>query len=314
METRKLGGDPLTVSAVGIGVWAWGDTRYWGYGHDFGLSDVEEAYETSVEAGITFFDTAEIYGAGASERILGGLVRRSQRPVAVATKYAPLPWRFSTGALHKALDASLDRLGLDHIDLYQVHFPLSLVRLETLMDALADAVAAGKVRYVGVSNYSATKMRRAHEALALRGIPLASNQVAYSLLRRSPEVDGVLDACRDLRCTLIAYSPLAQGLLTGKYRPGASAPGLRRLRREFRDRSLRAAMPVVQLLEEIARTHGRTPAQVALNWLMRQDPVVVPIPGVKNRQQAAEAAGAVGWRMAEEEAEALDTATLAWRR
>lgn len=305
MEMRTLGNSPLKVSQLGVGAWAWGDKRYWGYGTDFGLSDVEEAFQASLDAGITLFDTAEIYGWGTSERILGDLARRSGKRVVIATKFAPLPWRFSPGSVRRALDGSLKRLGLDHIDLYQVHFPFSLIPSETLMDVLAEAVELGKLRFVGVSNYSAAKMRRAHEALARRRVPLVSNQVEYSLLRRTPEVNGVLAACRELNVTLIAYSPLAQGILTGKYRPGSSVSGLRRFRRNFRGRDLRAAMPVLRLLDDIAQAHGKTPAQVALNWLLRQEGVV-PIPGAKNRQQATENAGAVGWEITAEEVEALN--------
>ena len=303
----------LSVPPLGVGAWAWGDRLYWRYGKGYGLDDVREAFEVSLEAGVTFFDTAEIYGFGASERILGDLVRSSGRPLIIASKYAPFSWRISARSVGRALDASLKRLGLDHIDLYQVHFPFSLVPFDALMGALADAVKAGKTLAVGVSNYSAEKMRRAHEALARRGVRLYSNQVSYSLLRRTPEVDGVLDACRELGVTLIAYGPLAQGILTGKFPPGTTAPGVRRFRSDFRGRNLKAAEPVVSLLKEIGQAHGRTPGQVALSWLLRQEGVV-PIPGAKNRLQAAENAGALGWEMAAGEAEALDRATLPWRR
>lgn len=313
VETQRLGESSLKVSALGIGAWAWGDTRLWRYGIGYGLKEVEEAFQASLEAGINFFDTAEIYGGGVSESILGRLVRESGSSVVVATKFAPLPWRFNARAVHRALEGSLKRLGMDHVDLYQVHFPHTVMKQETLMNSLADLVESGKVRAIGVSNYSDVQMRRAHDLLARRGIPLASNQVEYSLLKRSPEANRVLQACRELNITLIAYSPLAMGVLSGKYRPDSNIRGLRRFRRNFRGRGLRAAMPVVSLLEEIAAAHARTPAQVALNWLLRQE-AVVPIPGAKDRRQASENAGAVGWSISDEEAEALDQATLPWRR
>ncbi|MEE9285392.1 MAG: aldo/keto reductase, partial [Dehalococcoidia bacterium] len=226
MEMRALGGTSIRVSVLGVGVWSWGARTYWGYGRDFGLSDVEEAFQASIDAGLNFFDTAEIYAGGVSERILGDLVRKSGRELVVASKFAPLPWRVTARSLHKALDATLSRLGLEQVELYQVHFPFSLIRLDSMMQALADAVKAGKIRAVGVSNYGASKMRRAHEALARRGVPLAANQVRYSLLDRRPETNGVLDACRQLNVTLIAHTPLAQGLLTGKYRPGSLPRGV----------------------------------------------------------------------------------------
>ena len=313
MQTMTIGNSDLHVAPLGVGTWAWGDTRYWGYGQDHTRSDVDEAFRVSVEAGLTFFDTAEIYGGGASERILGELARQCETPVIIATKFMPWPYRLTARALSRALDASLQRLGVDHVDLYQIHWPFSLIRTETLMGALADAVEAGNVRYVGVSNYNATQMRRAHAALARRGVPLVSNQINYSLLNRSPEMNGVLDTCRELSVAIIAYSPLAQGILTGKYKPGSKAPGLRRFRRPFRRGSLEAVMPVVKLLREIGEAHGgKTPAQVALNWLVRQEGVI-PIPGAKNARQAAENAGAIGWQITDDEAEALNQATLRWR-
>jgi aryl-alcohol dehydrogenase-like predicted oxidoreductase len=178
---------------------------------------------------------------------------------------------------------------------------------------MADAVAAGKVRAVGVSNYSARQLRIAHAALAERGVPLASNQVEYSLLHRAPEVNGVLDACRELGITLIAYQPLAQGVLTGKYRPGDRPKGIRRFGRYFRGDGLKKVQPVMARLREIGEGHARTPAQVALRWLMEQEGVL-PIPGAKNGRQAASNAEALSFSLVDAEIEALDQATTAWRR
>ena len=155
-----------------------------------------------------------MYSGGASERRLGELARGND--VLIATKF-PGGFSFRAERFPGELDASLARLGRDTIDLYQHHFPARGVSIPKLMDQLADAVEAGKVKAVGVSNYSVEQMREAHAALAKRGIPLASNQVEYSLLHRQPETNGVLDACRELGITLIAYSPLAGGRLTGKY-------------------------------------------------------------------------------------------------
>jgi len=181
------------------------------------------------------------------------------------------------------------------------------------MDALAEAVKAGKVRPVGVSNYGADQMQRAHDRLASHGVPLASNQVEYSLLQRAPETNGVLEASRDLGVTLIAYSPIAQGLLTGKYSPGDRPSGLvRRMGRAFGERNLRKIEPVVNLLREIGEAHNKQPVQVALNWLITQKNVL-PIPGAKNERQARQNAGALGWEMAGDEAEKLELATLGWR-
>lgn len=316
--TVELGGE-LRLSPLGVGAWAWGTRNIWGYGKEYGRADVAAAFRTSLDSGVSLFDTAEIYGRGASERIIGELLREreknsnsGERPV-VATKFAPLPYRLDPRSLLKALDASLDRLGVSTVDLYQIHFPSPLLRMNGLMDVLAETVKEGKVRQVGVSNYSAEQMQRAHDRLALHGVRLASNQVHYSLLNRAPETNGVLEACRDLGVTLIAYSPLAQGLLTGKYRPGVKPSGyFRRLGRSFSDRNLKKIEPVVEILQEIGESHGRKPSQVALNWLVTR-PGVLAIPGAKDENQARQNAGALGWSMTPGEHEKLGLATLGWR-
>lgn len=311
-EWITIGHGGPRVAPLGVGVWSWGERAFWGYGKDFGREDVAAAFRASVEAGVTLFDTAELYGGGESERLLGELARGSETPVVVATKFAPWPSRLSARTLRAALDGSLARLGRERVELYQIHWPYTLLSIESLMDALADAVTEGKVGAVGVSNYSARQMRRAHAALARRGVPLASNQVQYSLLYRQPEANGVLDTCRELGVTPIAYSPLAQGVLTGKYPPGAAPSGPRRFTRTFRPGNLRAAQGVVELLRGIGEDHGgKTPEQVALNWLIGRG--ALPIPGAKNARQATSNAGALGWTLHEAEMAALDRATARWR-
>lgn len=315
METPGLltiGTTDIQVQPLGVGTWAWGDRPYWGYGgKSYSENDVREAFFASVQAGVTLFDTAEIYGFGESERLIGAFRQHATMPVVVASKFAPYVWRLSPNAVQSALEGSLQRLGVQQIDLYQIHWPYTVLPIERLMDALADAVAAGKVRAVGVSNYSAEQMRRAHAALAKRGIPLASNQVYYSLLNRAPEVNGVLQACRDLNVTLIAFSPLTQGLLTGKYSPRNPPTGPRFL--TFTMYKMREVERLVALMREIGEAHGKTPSQVALNWLIAQGNVL-PIPGAKNAQQATQNAGALGWSLTRQEVETLDEASHMWRR
>lgn len=303
----QLGATMVRISPLGIGTWAWGDRLFWGYGRG-GYTDADlcAAFDASLAASITLFDTAEVYGRGRSERLLGQFVRATEQPVVVASKFMPLPWRLRRGSLVAALRKSLDRLGLKQIDLYQIHVPFPPISIETWMAGLADAVDAGLVRAVGVSNYSAAQMRRAHTALAQRGIPLASNQVEYSLIHRDPEQNGVLAACRELNVTLIAYSPLAMGLLTGKFTPEQPPSGLRG-RRYRRDRLVRL-QPLIARMREIGARYGdKTPAQVALNWLICKE--TVPIPGAKNARQARDNAGALGWRLNAEEVAALDAAS-----
>ncbi len=306
-ELIPLGSSELRVSPLGVGTWAWGDRLFWGYGRGgYTDADLEAAYQVSREAGINFFDTAEIYGRGRSERLLGQFVRDAGDHVVVASKFFPYPWRWRRGSLPRALRGSLDRLGLDRVDLYQIHWPYPPVPIETWMAGLADAVEAGLARTVGVSNFDPDQTRRAHAALSKRGVSLVSNQVQYSLLHRQPERDGLLALCRDLDVTLIAYSPMAMGVLTGKYAPDNPPPGLRG--RRYKRELLEQIQPLVAQLREIGRAHGgATPAQVALNWVICKG--AVPIPGAKNARQAEENVGALGWHLADEEVAALDAAS-----
>jgi aryl-alcohol dehydrogenase-like predicted oxidoreductase len=313
----RLGRSVLEVPRLGVGAMTWGNPSgrsRWGpaklaYGGPAGPEAERRAFEASLSAGVDLFDTAAMYSGGASERRLGELAEGRQ--VVIATKFPP-GWRSTADALPDALHQSLVRLRRSAIDLYQHHFPSRRVSVPVLMGFMADAVEAGKVRAVGVSNYSAGQLRIAHAALAERGIPLASNQVEYSLLHRTPEADGVLDACRELGITLIAYQPLAQGVLTGKYRPGDRPKGIRRFGRYFRGDGLKKAQPVVALLGEIGDRYSRTPAQVALRWLMEREGVL-PIPGAKDGRQAASNTEALSFSLAGGEVEALDQATMAWR-
>jgi aryl-alcohol dehydrogenase-like predicted oxidoreductase len=303
---------------MGLGAMTWGQPTGWArwtpaqlsYGPSHGTAEEEQALAASLAAGVNLVDTAEMYSAGASEKRVGELA--AGKAVIVATKFPPSPFA-RTEAFPRALAASLARLG--RIDLYQHHFPSGRVSIPALMNLMADAVEAGQVRAIGVSNYSAAQMRLAHETLAKRGLPLASNQVEYSLLHRKPEVDGVLDACRELGITLIAFSPLAMGALTGKYGAGQQRPGgfFRGMLPSFGRRAMEAVAPVVARLREIGQRYGKSPSQVALRWLIENDSVL-PIPGAKNARQAAQNAEALAFRLTPDEVETLSAATLAWRK
>lgn len=293
-----LGRTDITVSRLGLGAWSWGDRLYWSYGRGYSASDVRAAFDLSLEAGINWIDTAEAYGSGQSERLVGGFVAAQPNPVVIATKFMPFPWRLGKGSLRKALLRSRDRLGVQRIDLFQIHFPFPPIPVETWADALADAVQDGLVRAVGVSNFNEQQMRRANAVLAKRGVPLASNQVPYSLLDRKVERNGLLQACRELNIALIAYSPIAQGVLTGKYTPERPLPGVRG--RRYPRALLERVQPLLQRMREIGQEHGgKTLPQVALNWLICKG--TLPIPGAKNARQAQENAGALGWRLSEAE-------------
>jgi aryl-alcohol dehydrogenase-like predicted oxidoreductase len=314
----NLGRSGLRVPRLGVGAMTWGDPKglarlhpaTLAYGGAHGFEEERSALEVSLDAGINLFDTAAMYSMGTAERRLGELAHG--RDAVVATKF-PSGFSFRVDSFPKEVEGTLARLGRDSIDLYQHHFPNARISIPELMDQLANAVEAGKVKAVGVSNYSADQMRAAHAALAKRGIPLASNQVEYSLLHRHPETNGVLDACRELGITLIAYSPLAGGMLTGKYsaqnRPGGF---FRRILPRYNRGNLDAIQPVIRLLREIGDRYSKTPSQAALRWLIDNE-TVLPIPGAKNGRQAAENAGALSFRLTADEAEALNRATIAWR-
>ncbi|MCU1499643.1 MAG: putative oxidoreductase, aryl-alcohol dehydrogenase like protein [Acidimicrobiales bacterium] len=307
-----LAGTEVAIGSLGVGTWAWGDRSTWGMGtYDTDLTEdtIREAWEASIDGGATFFDTAEVYGKGESERIIGTLLAgdpgRAKR-AQLATKFMPLPWKVQVkGALLDALRASLDRLGVEAVDLYQIHGPISLRGHAALAEALAAAHELGLVRAVGVSNYSAKETRAMHAQLHQRGLRLASNQIEFSLLRRGPETSGLLATCAELGVVPLAYSPLGQGRLTGKYSVGNPPPG----RRKFSPHPMDVVDGVVAELRRIGEVHGgKAPGQVALNWIMAKG--AVPIPGAKNRAQAEENAGALGWEMGADDLAALDRAAL----
>jgi aryl-alcohol dehydrogenase-like predicted oxidoreductase len=315
-DRKRLGRSEVFVPALGLGVMTWGEASgihrlmpaKAAYGGAIS-ADEQAAFVASMAADVNFFDTAAMYSGGASERRLGELAE--SKDVVIATKFPPRPISRAED-MPAALDASLSRLRRPSVDLYQHHFPSRRVDIPTLMGLMADAVEAGKIHAVGVSNYTGAQMRTAHEALSRRGLSLASNQVQYSLLHRRPEVDGVLDACREFNITLIAYQPLASGALTGKYGDGARPSGLRRFHPTFRRAALDALRPVVGLLREIGEVYGKSPGQVALRWLLEQEGVV-PIPGAKTAKQATHNAGALSFSLTPAEIDELDQATRRWR-
>lgn len=287
---------------IGTGTWQWGDTITWGFGRGYGESEVHEAFAASLDAGITFFDTAEIYGLGKSERLLGQFMRESGANLLIATKFMPLRWRFMGGQLISALRESLKRLGMSRVDLYQIHWPRRPVPVETWANALASALDKDLTRAVGVSNYNPEQLERSHATLARRGYPLASNQVEYSLLDRHIERNGMLRLAHERGIRIIAYSPLGKGLLTGKYTLDNPPPGMRGMGSHD---VLAGLPPLIERMRAIGDQHGgKNPAQVAINWTICKG--TLPIPGAKNAQQVRDNAGAVGWRLSDEEVAELD--------
>jgi aryl-alcohol dehydrogenase-like predicted oxidoreductase len=292
----------LDNTEMGLGAWSWGDRIFWQYGHGYSDEDIKAAFNTCLGAGVNLIDTAEIYGSGRSEQLLGKFIKQTNQSVLVATKFFPIPYRFTKKSVVRALRGSLERLGLDHVDLYQLHWPSPVMSNDVYVEGLALCVEAGLTGAVGVSNYDSQQMQRAQSILNNHGIPLASNQVEFSLLERRAERNGLLNRCKELDVRLIAYSPLSMGMLTGKYNLETPPTGARG--RKY-SALLRKLHPLIALLTEIGQGQGgKTPAQVAINWIICKGGL--PIPGAKTAKQAEENVGASGWRLAPEEIQALD--------
>lgn len=312
MQTTTLGKNGITVNQLCLGTWAWGDKLFWNYGNNYGENELYAAFTTALDAGVTFFDTAEVYGLGLSEQFLGKFMKQTSQNVQIATKFGPLPWRWDGKSVSEALTASLERLQVERVELYQVHWPFAFfLSQETLMNTLADEVQKGRIGAIGVSNYSASQMEEVYQILQARGIPLAVNQVCYSLLTRQIESNGIFQKARDLGVTILAYSPLAQGLLTGKYTASDKPTGARSIDPRFSQEGLQKISPVLSLLQAIGERYERTPAQVALNWLIAQGNVI-PIAGVKNAAQVQQNIGALGWTMTDDELMQLEQITRPW--
>lgn len=295
----------LHAIEMGLGAWQWGDRVVWQYGHGYGPDQVREAFQVAIREGVRFVDTAELYGNGLSERLLGTFIKDTNQPVLIATKFFPWPWRFYKNAIVRAMKGSLARLSVESVDLYQIHWPSPILNTEKLMEGLAECVKSGMTRTVGVSNFGQSRMLAAYSSLARHNIPLASNQVHYSLLSRAVEKNGTLARCKELGIRLIAYSPIEKGLLSGKYSPDKPPPGSRA--RNYAG-LLPKIGPLLKMMTEIAQDHGgKSLSQIALNWVICKG--ALPIPGAKDGDQALENAGALGWKLTDEEVARLDAAS-----
>ncbi|MFC1854057.1 aldo/keto reductase [candidate division CSSED10-310 bacterium] len=268
---------------------------------------------------MNWFDTAEAYGQGQSERTLAHALQsagKSDGEVIIATKWWPM-FRFAS-SIKNTIEDRLSCLENFSIDLHQVHQPFSFSAVPSEMEAMADLVAAGKIRAIGVSNFSASDMGRADRALHRRGLFLASNQVKYSLLDRRIESNGILATAKALDITLIAYSPLEQGLLTGKFHRNPDLlkelSGLRKWMPSFRTRKIKRSLPLIEALEEIGAAHGVTPANVALNWLVHfHGETIVAIPGATKVKQAADNVAALNFELSPKELSRIDQLSREFR-
>ncbi len=300
MEFRELGKSGIKISTIGLGTWQWG-SREWGWNRLYGKKEVLGAFEKALEVGLNFIDTAEVYGRGKSEELVGEAIQGHREDVVIATKV--WPWNLSRGRLLRAADRSLRRLGVDVIDLYQVHWPNPVIPIRSTMKAMKKLVQDGKARCIGVSNFNLNRTKAAQEALA--PLELASNQMKYNVIDRNVE-EQLLPYLQAEKVTLIAYSPLAQGLLTGKYTPQIKPTTLvQRINSRFSPRNLIRLSETLQVLSDISQAHGKTSSQAALNWLIRRQNVVA-IPGVKRPENVADIAGAADWRLTDAEAARLE--------
>jgi aryl-alcohol dehydrogenase-like predicted oxidoreductase len=309
---RRLGRTDLVVTPIGLGCWQFAGAghgvlaRYWG---PLAQHSIDDIVAKALAGGIDWFDTAQAYGNGASERALAHALHAAGRApgdVVVATKWFPI--LRTAKNIAATIGDRISALAPYPIDLFQVHQPFSLSSIEAQMNAMADLVDAKRIRFVGVSNFDADQMRAAHTALKRRGIPLASNQVPYSLVDRRIEASGVLDVAKELGVSIISYSPLAQGLLTAKFHDDPALVDKRSLPRRLRLRAkLAAAKPVVDELKAVGAAVGASPAQVALAWLTQfHGDAVLAIPGVSTTAQVSDNIAALHLQLGARELARLD--------
>jgi aryl-alcohol dehydrogenase-like predicted oxidoreductase len=301
MDTRRIGS--LEVSVVGLGCN--------NFGRRLDSDSTSAVVDAALDAGITFFDTADVYGGTKSEEYLAHALGRRREDVVIATKFGSAVDEQRRGArpeyVRRAVDDSLRRLGTDRIDLYQLHTPDPQVPIEETLGALDELVKAGKVREIGCSNFSADQLREAEEATREGAARFASVQNEYSLLHREPEGD-VLPECERLGIAFIPYFPLANGLLTGKYRQGKDAPAGSRLdsgrgERLLTDRNL----DVVERLIGFSESRGRTILELAFSWLLTRPAVASVIAGATSSEQARSNAAAAGWELSDAELAEVDS-------
>lgn len=308
MEYVRLGRSDLKVSVFGMGTWQIGSGS-WGWEKDFTKQDVTEALSYGLDSGVNFIDTAELYGGGRSEEIIGEILKGRREEIVLASKVFPTHLTYK-GVL-KACNRSLRRLQVSTIDLYQIHFPNPLIPLRQTMRAMETLAKEEKIRYVGVSNFSTNRTKKALSNL--ESAQLVSNQVRYNLLQRGAE-RNLLPFLRESKLTLIAFSPLAQGLLSGRYsKSNSPKSGIRSINPLFSPTNMERIQPILKTLQTIGDHRGKTVSQVALNWLMRET-TIVPIPGVKRRIHVEEDLGTVGWRLNEEELNAIAGVLAGFKR
>jgi aryl-alcohol dehydrogenase-like predicted oxidoreductase len=310
---RALGRTNLQVTPIGLGCWQFSKQKNMAGKFWPSLEDelIDKVVTLSLNGGINWFDTAEVYGNGASERALSkALLAAGKNPgeVLIATKWWPM-FRFASN-ISETIDERLKALSPYPIDLYQVHQPWGFSSEKSEMTAMAELLDRNLIKNIGVSNFSAHQMKNAWETLDKKGIPLASNQVLYSLLNRKIESNGVMEMAKKLGISIIAYSPLAQGLVTGKFHDHPELLkniGFRKYSSQFKPKGLEKSLPLVKLIKELAVKYHVTPSQIALNWLIYfHGNTVVAIPGATKEIHAKENTGALSFKLSDEDMTRLD--------
>jgi aryl-alcohol dehydrogenase-like predicted oxidoreductase len=310
---RPLGQTDLLLSPLGLGTWQFSKGtglvgKFWG-----SLDDqlTEDIIKTSLNGGINWFDTAEVYGGGESEKILAKALNNigaTAQDARIATKWWPM---FRTAnSITKTIDTRKEALENRPIDLYQIHQPYSLSSVDKQIKAMIELVKNGHIKHVGVSNFNAAAMVNSHRILTENGLTLASNQVKYSLLDRRIEENGTLERAKDLDISIIAYSPLEQGLLTGKFHDNPAlirdAKGPRRLQRKFKEAGLAESKPLISLLDAIGEKYNVSASQVALNWTIQyHGETVFAIPGATKVHHAQDNVGALTFKLDASELEEI---------
>ena len=310
MQTNQT----LSLPEMGCGTWAWGNRLLWGYDESMD-KELQEVFNLCVSNGVTLFDTGDSYGTGKlngrSESLLGQFSSQysglNSDQICIATKLAAYPGRLTRNAMISACKASAKRLGRN-VDLVQMHWSTANYfpwQEWPLLDGLADLYQQGEVKGVGLSNYGPKRLKKVYQKFRDRGVPITTLQVQYSLLSTYPITElGLKDVCDELGIKIIAYSPLALGILTGKYTENGPFPkGIRGL--VFRQ-ILPGVKPLLSCLKEISESRNKTLSQVAINWCICKG--TIPIPGAKNSEQAKQNIGALGWKLDSGEVEELDKA------
>ncbi|MGQ7277587.1 aldo/keto reductase [Brevibacillus thermoruber] len=309
MEKRRLGDSELFPSVIGFGAWAAGKTG-WG---DVDERAIVEAIQTAYDLGVNFFDTAPFYGYGESERILGKTLKPVRDKVIIATKFG-IVWDDKGGFVMdvsrknilREIDESLKNLGTDYIDLYQVHWPDHKTPIQETMETLNELVQSGKIRYIGVSNFSVEQMEEARKYAHV-----VSLQSQYNLLQRGVE-QAEYPYVERVGMGFIPYSPLAQGLLTGKFTKETKIPEddvRRQFNPLFKDGEFEANVEKAEKIRTIADRYGKPMAQVAVNWLLAKPAVATVITGAKNKEQVIQNVAAAEWKLLPEDVAALDAMT-----